>query len=105
MPIFNLICSLGHKKRVYRSAGWKSTSEELHCEALIGVRFGLQPCGERLVRDSGSSAPTTVVKEVIDNGVMVKSLERLADAERLHAEKTEIEDALAKGKDRGPVFR
>ena len=42
-------------------------------------------CGEEMVRQP--SAPTTQVKEVLDNGAMTKSLERYADAEFLFKER------------------
>lgn len=98
MPIFNLICSTCQKRRrVVRSQGWRAAAAN---ESCVDPR-----CPGILERDSGASMPTTLVKETIDNGVMVKSLERLAEAERLHKDRVEIEDALAKGKDTGMKIR
>jgi hypothetical protein len=37
------------------------------------------------------------VKEILDNGAMAKSLERFADAERLHDERAKNADPLAGG--------
>lgn len=105
MPVYNLICHFGHKKRVLRPGGWKSTDEKLLCKAQVRGEWCDEDCGMPLERDSGSVSTGTVVKEVIDNGAMVKSLERFADAERLHKDRVEIEDALAKGKDPGRKIR
>jgi hypothetical protein len=81
---------------VLRPGGWKSTQEQVMC---------LKGCSTPLERDSGAARQSTLVKEVIDNGAQVKALERMADAERLHADRVEIEDALAKGKDPGRKIR
>jgi hypothetical protein len=97
MPIFNLKCvTCGRARKVLRSQGWRSTQEHVLC---------ISGCSEPLVRDPGGTLPTTIVKEVIDTGIQVKALERFADAERMHADKTEIEDALAKGKNTGRTIR
>lgn len=58
-----------------------------------------------LERDTDASAVGALVKEVIDNGVQVRALERPADAERLHADRIEVENALVKGRDPGKVIR
>lgn len=107
MPLFNLICPSGHKKRVLRPQGWKSTSQDLRCEVIFLNHDTLTEtvCGGKLARDGSSGGPGALVKEVVDNGAMVKALERQADAERLHKDRVEIENALAKGTDPGKVIR
>jgi hypothetical protein len=44
-------------------------------------------CGKLMLRQA--NAPTARVTEVIDNGIMTRRLERLADAERLFTERNE----------------
>jgi DNA-directed RNA polymerase subunit RPC12/RpoP len=96
MPIFNLICmNCGKKRRVVRAQGWTSLQEEVRCSE----------CSTRLERDPSGSGPAALVKEVIDNGVMTKPLERFADAERLHKERIEVEEAAQKGQDSGRTIR
>jgi hypothetical protein len=102
VPIFNLICPQGHKRRVLRPQGWKSLDETLLCRVTLSDNH---PCSQRLARDSSSGGPGALVKEVVDNGAMVKALERQADAERLHKDRVEIENALVKGTDPGKVIR
>lgn len=102
MPIFNLICLAGHKRRVVRAQGWKSTDQTILCS--VPGRGG-SICCQRMERDPNATAVAAAVKEVIDTGVMVKALERQADAERLHKDRVQVEDALAKGKDPGSVIR
>jgi len=99
MPIYNLRCpKCWSTKRVVRSPGWKASEAKLPCT-------NWQKCGGIYERNSDAAQQSTLVKETIDNGVMVKSLERLADAERLHKDRVEIEDALQKGKDPGRPIR
>lgn len=50
-------------------------------------------CGGKLVRDA--RGPTSVVMERLDNGAMVRTMERLADAERLTSERAREADPLA----------
>jgi hypothetical protein len=52
-------------------------------------------CGYTLRREP--KPPSTQVKETLDNGVMTKRLERLADAERLFAERAEVTDKKRRG--------
>jgi hypothetical protein len=87
MPLFNLKCpACGSGERVFRNAGWKSNGDD-----PVRCRF----C--RTVMNREVQPPSTSVKETIDNGVMPKALERPADAERLHKERIQTEDALRKG--------
>jgi hypothetical protein len=53
------------------------------------------PTGQ-LVRDP--HPPTSQVTETLDNGIMVKRLERLADAERLFAERYEAVEKNRQGR-------
>lgn len=48
-------------------------------------------CNQPLKREMGR--PTTRVVEVIDNGIMAKKLERLADAERLFSDRANIPES------------
>jgi hypothetical protein len=50
-------------------------------------------CGCLMKRDT--RGPSTHVKERLDNGCMVKALERYADAERIFQERHENADPLA----------
>ncbi len=97
MPVFNLKCSAcWTPRKAIRPPGWNFSEDKwLRCDN----------CGASgtMVRDP--VPPTTLVKEVLDNGARVKALERLADAERLHKDRVEVEDALARGKDPGRTIR
>ena len=46
-------------------------------------------CGTESVRDVGSGGVTTKIVETLDNGMMQKRIERIADIERLHAERNQ----------------
>jgi hypothetical protein len=101
VPIFNLRCDFcGTKKRVLRPQGWKPSADPIPC-----LGSSAQACGGLLERDPDASSVGTIVKESIDNGAQVRAVERFADAERLHGDRVEVEDALAKGKDPGRVIR
>lgn len=72
------------------------------CGAMQALRLDRRPekaprcaCGKRM--RSGPAAPTSQVVEKLDNGAMVRPLERLADAERLYAERARNADPLAGG--------
>lgn len=54
-------------------------------------------CGLEMVRDP--RPPSSRVTEVLDNGLMNKRLERLADAERLFADRHEAVERLRAGCD------
>ena len=55
-------------------------------EARTAAEF-CPACGELMQRQA--NAPTSRTTEVIDNGLMTRRLERLADADRLFAERNE----------------
>lgn len=72
MPIYHFTCgSCGKARR--RSLGAKESRTGLSCD-----------CGGTLSRTP--APPTSNTVEVLDNGVMVKALERPAQAERLYKE-------------------
>lgn len=50
-------------------------------------------CGGDLIRTG--NGPSTAVYETLDNGAMVKAVERLADVERLIKERNDAADPLA----------
>ena len=90
MPVFNLRCSAcAHPRKAIRPPGWRfDTDPWLYCSS----------CGAKGAFVREVRPPTVIVKELLDDGARVKSVERLADAERLHKERLEIENAIAKGK-------
>lgn len=74
MPIYHFVCENGHE-----------------VERLLPRGADPGPCLEcqcALKRVPGVG-PSTIKKEILDNGVMRKSLERLADAERLSKERSQ----------------
>lgn len=72
MPLFNLVCSSCGVRTRRLCKAVDLADKALTCES----------CGSKdLVREP--DPPTTQVKEVLDNGIMTKRLERYADAERL----------------------
>lgn len=73
MPLFNFVCSdCGKRSKAILTP--EQAKESRLCE-----------CGSALKRDA--QGPTTMVVEHLDNGVMPRSVERLADAERLFKER------------------
>jgi hypothetical protein len=52
-------------------------------------------CGSILKREQ--KGPTTAVKEVIDNGVMVRQVERFSDAEELFDSLGEADKKIRRG--------
>ena len=72
MPLFNMVCPNGHSKKLLTSA---ATFDK------VPVEKKMCQCGELMIRKA--TGPTANVKEVLDNGVMVRRVERLADIERL----------------------
>jgi hypothetical protein len=80
MPLYNFVCS-GCDKHVRKllSPG-KQTSPQA-CA-----------CGAALVRSAG--APSSQTMEVLDNGVMVRRIERPADAQRLMRERAQSDPRM-----------
>ena len=86
MPLFNLACEGCGKKSRILAASWGSVSQErLRCDACPGV-----------LRRAATGVSSQAV-ERLDNGLMPKAVERLADAERLFQERAKNSDPLAGG--------
>jgi hypothetical protein len=77
MPLFYYRCANDHAQRKIQ------TPEE----AALPQVCCKPDCATALVREP--RPPSTRVTETLDNGLMTKRLERLADAERLFAERNE----------------
>lgn len=86
MPLFNLKCDgCGAADRTL-AASWAAVApDRLKCKA----------CGGDLRR--AATGATSQVVERLDNGLMPKAVERLADAERLFQERAKNSDPLAGG--------
>jgi hypothetical protein len=84
LPLFNAVCSDGHFKRILTS---------LPTFDSIPVEKKTCQCGKAMVRKA--VGPTANVKETLDNGCMVKKLERFADAERLYHDRAKTADPNA----------
>lgn len=80
MPLFKLSCPLCSKKKTTLANSWAQASKT--CE-----------CGSEMSRSPSGLSSQTV--ERLDNGVMPKALERLADAERLYRDRADAADPLA----------
>ena len=74
MPVFHYACTKCSKPH-RRLCSFLESQVAQACPA----------CGGELTRTP--NAPTTHVKEVLDNGAMPKAVERFADAERLYKER------------------
>jgi len=72
MPIYNFHCT---------TCG-NTVRKLLKPERLKGVVIVCTECGYAMERKP--SAPSVRITETLDNGTMVKKLERLADAEQIH---------------------
>jgi hypothetical protein len=83
MALFNLLCTkCGAQKRVFGNTFESLTIQQKMCK-----------CGYCTVRLT--KGPSTSVMERLDNGVMVKPVERYSDAERVFAERHLNADPLA----------
>lgn len=74
MPLYNFRCENGHEVR-------KLLTPE---EAKAGV---VCECGLAMSRNV--RGPSSQAVEILDNGAMTKSVERLVDAERLYTERSQ----------------
>lgn len=74
MPMYHFCCEAGHEVRKLLKP--EEVKQALLCE-----------CGLPLSRKV--KGPSSQAVEVLDNGVMAKSVERLVDAERLYSERSE----------------
>lgn len=81
LPLYHLRC-----------IACKKTEDRI---AASVAEAGLCACGGK--RKRAASGPYTQVMERLDNGAMPRVLERLADAERLHADRAKNADPLAGG--------
>jgi hypothetical protein len=78
VPVYNLVCGACHKPERKLCTPEQLRDRSLKCSA----------CGGDLVRNP--DPPTTQVKEVLDNGLMTKRLERYANAERLSRDNSKV---------------
>jgi hypothetical protein len=62
----------------------KTNRRLLASEAEADKTLLLCQCSEEMVR--APQPPTARITETLDNGIMVRKLERLADAEQIHKE-------------------
>lgn len=90
MPLFNLKCPNGHTRSILtiQSNFDKIPVEKKKCKE----------CSEIMTRNA--SGPTAAVKEKLDNGVMIRAVERLADAEKLYHDRAINADPNAGRKNR-----
>lgn len=82
MALFNLQCECGTSKRVF------SDSFE-----IVNLQQKMCQCGKIMQR--AVKGPSTQMIERLDNGSMVKALERYSDAERIFQERHDNADSLA----------
>jgi hypothetical protein len=83
MALFNLLCTkCGNTKRVFGDTYESIDFRKKICKCNYGM--------VRLVK-----GPSTSIMEKLDNGVMVKALERYSDAERIFKERHDNADPLA----------
>jgi hypothetical protein len=81
MALLNFRCECGETSRVFSNS----------CDP--GFTTPVCKCGSVMERDV--KGPSTHVKERLDNGIMVKALERYSDAERIFKERHDNADPLA----------
>lgn len=85
MPIFHARCHTCGGSQRFLAASWSNIRPTtLLCE-----------CGGSYQREA--RGPSTQLLERLDNGAMVRAVERPADAERMHAERAMNADPLAGG--------
>jgi hypothetical protein len=86
VPYFKLHCECGHSKGKLGSSFEALTEEDLKCVK----------CGAKMSRKV--KAPSTLIMERLDNGVMARAVERYSDAEELFKKRHEEADPLAGAK-------
>jgi hypothetical protein len=84
MALLNFKCDCGKTKRIFAD----TTDSKV---AVFSIP--VCECGRIMVRDA--KGPSTQLIEKLDNGAMVKSLERYADAEQLFRDRHQNADELA----------
>ena len=83
MALFNLLCTkCGNTKRIFGDT-----------YDAIDIKQKICKCHYQMIRVS--NGPSTRILEKLDNGSMVKALERYADAERIFQERHDNADELA----------
>lgn len=83
MPVFDFLCENCQKElRVLR----KAMPESVPCDT----------CKAAMKRKAAGGGASARIVEVLDNGLMTRRVERLADAERLFKERVE-QDKKARG--------
>ena len=86
MALFNLLCTkCGNTKRVFGD-----TYE------TVDIKQKICKCNYQMLRMT--AGPSTSIVEKLDNGSMVKALERYSDAERIFNERHQNADPLASTK-------
>jgi hypothetical protein len=85
VALYNLRCSCGNTKRVFGDSYNKIATDinQMTCTK----------CFQLMQREV--NGPSTRILEKLDNGSMVKSLERYADAERVFQDRHDNADELA----------
>jgi hypothetical protein len=78
MALFNYMCLCGNIKRIFLK-----NAVSIPCDKCKGVM------------QRNPKGPSTQVMEKLDNGFMIKTLERYADAERIFQERHDNADELA----------
>lgn len=90
VPLYYFQCPAGH--RVAKILKPTEVDTVRKCNVVVP---GEEPCSLELRRDP--HPPTSQVTEVIDNGLMVRAVERYPEAGRLFQEKKEIAEKQRKG--------
>jgi hypothetical protein len=66
------------------------TKSRIVCKPGDFAKYNCKACGGPWSRDTEPHPPSSQATETLDNGAMVRKLERLADAERLFKERSEL---------------
>jgi hypothetical protein len=74
MPLYHFACSHCHKNR-----------RKILAPEEVGAAVVICECGEFM--DRKARPPTSKIIETLDNGAMVRKVERPADAEQLYRER------------------
>lgn len=77
MPAYEFECPVCHKRQRAILSPEEAKDQNIPCKE--------ENCAGKLRRKS--KAPTTQITETLDNGLMPRKLERLADAEKIHDER------------------
>lgn len=88
MPLFNLFCGVCGRRARRLAPSVDKLPKMLGCQSPTCL--GLM--------ERAAAGPGSAVIERLDNGVMIRPLERFADAERLYADRRAKSDPLAGGR-------